>query len=52
MTVMKEHQPAKPLEEGIDPSNDKIVLEKIKEPTTENKPVRDEETDRESGSRK
>jgi len=49
---MKKHRPAKPIEEGIDPSNDKIVLEKIKEPTTEKKPPREEETDPELDSRK
>ena len=49
---MKEHRPAKPLEEGIDPSNDKIVLEKIKEPTMEKKPSRDEKKDPEVDSRK
>lgn len=51
VTLMKEDRPAKPLEEGIDPSNEKVVLEKIKEPKTEETPVRDEEPDRELGSK-
>jgi len=49
---MKEHRPAKPLEEGIDPSNEKIVREQIKEPATEKKPPRNEDTDPELDSRK
>jgi hypothetical protein len=49
---MNRNQQARPVDEGVDPSNEKIVLDQIKVPTEEKKPSRNERGTSESNSEK
>ena len=49
---MSRNQQATPVDEGVDPSNEKIVLDQIKVPTEERKPSRNDKGTSESNSKK
>jgi len=50
--AMNRNQQATPVDEGVDPSNEKIVLDQIKVPTEEKKPLRNNRGTSESNSEK
>jgi hypothetical protein len=49
---MEKNPQARPVDEGVDPSNEKIVLDQLKVPTEKKEPSRNEKSPRQSNSTK
>jgi hypothetical protein len=49
---MDKNQQARPVDEGVDASNEKVILDQIKVPAEEKKPSRNEKSHPKSNSKK